>query len=174
MDPINLAQKFRTVDNLLVYRREEDEYWVTDQYIAVRLFRGDYMDFKAKYNGYKTTTSIPEIDVEEIIEVGANEWLNVNVNFEQVIEPKEKYQAYLTPVYTENTRLVIVEELKAIVSFQRKFDFLIQANDKIFYGEDGRIIVEDKAIIMCTRGKDDFKNNFWSTLEVLNEYEFKY
>ena len=174
MNPRELAQRYRTDDNLLVYRREEDEYWVSDTYVAFRLEGIDYRDFRDKYNGYKTTTSIPGIEIGKVKKVGSGEWYETNANVESVIESNDPFQAYLTPVYTENSRLVIVEELDYIISFQRKFEFLIEEEDEIFYDGDGKIFVEDRAIIMCTRGKDDFKNNFWSTLEVLNEYEFKY
>jgi hypothetical protein len=67
-----LAKEFRGKRNLLVEKDGNGKYWVSDTYIAVLLDPYDYGEFKAKYNSYKTTKSIPE-DIEHAIKIVAGE-----------------------------------------------------------------------------------------------------
>jgi len=60
MNGKKLAQKLRSEDLLLI-QKENNDYWVSNTYFAVKLNNYDFNDFMSKYNSYKSTESIREL-----------------------------------------------------------------------------------------------------------------
>lgn len=54
---------------LLIWRKEEFVYWVSDTYFAKRMLQQDYLEFKTKYSNYTTNPFIPEIEIGGSLEI---------------------------------------------------------------------------------------------------------
>ena len=62
-----LAKIFRK-DNILLVKKEDKYLWVSNTYILVRLESKEAEKFLDKYNNYKTTENIPDLDSGETYE----------------------------------------------------------------------------------------------------------
>jgi hypothetical protein len=58
--PKKLAQGFRKKRDLLVEKVGEETFWVSDTHTAVKLGLDNFMEFRKKWNNYKSTEDIPK------------------------------------------------------------------------------------------------------------------
>jgi len=96
-----VAQDFRTGRNLLVEKVDEETFWVSDTHIVVKLGLDDFMEFKEKWNNYKSTVNIPK--VSQVVKI-------VNGELSKHEEPVMEYVIENEP---EDYKLKITEEVWA-------------------------------------------------------------
>jgi len=55
-----LAQDFNTDRNSVIEKVDEETFWVSNTYTAVKLHLYDFVEFREKWNNYKSTKDIPK------------------------------------------------------------------------------------------------------------------
>jgi len=64
-----LAQSFREKKRVII-KKEKEYFWVTNIYILIRLSLKEGKQFFKKWNSYKSTKNLPELNEGEVYEIG--------------------------------------------------------------------------------------------------------
>ena len=96
-----LAQDFRKSDTLLIEKTDKKTFWVSNTYVVVKLNLHDFMEFREKWNDYKSTENIPK--VSQVVKI-------VNGELSKNEEPIMEYVIENEP---EDYKLKITEEVWA-------------------------------------------------------------
>lgn len=54
---------------VLIWRKKEDVYWVSNKYFAKKFSRKDFLTFKTKYSNYKGNPYIKDLEIEESLTI---------------------------------------------------------------------------------------------------------
>ena len=124
-----LAKDFRKKRILLV-EVDKNMYWVSDTHIAVKLGLDDFMEFREKWNNYKTTVNIPE--VSQVVKIVNGELSKHDGSvMAHVIENNLDYKLKITEevkaeVGKLGERKLVANEI-GDVYISQKFEYLITA-----------------------------------------------
>jgi len=160
-----LAKDFRTGRNLLVEKVDEETFWVSDTQIAVKLGLDDFMEFREKWNNYKTTVNIME--VSQVVKIVNGELSKHDGSvMAHVIENNLDYKLKITEevraeVGKLGERKLVANEI-GDVYISQKFEYLITALEGCELHTSGKfgaihVLLDDdlKALIMPVR---EFEN----------------
>lgn len=90
LDPIKIAQIFnKEKDNLIIWRKKENLYWLSNNYLLAALDKEEYQKFNDKYDSYKGKVSIPALEVGKKIYLKENNFLPIELNFQSTIDTKK-------------------------------------------------------------------------------------
>lgn len=84
-----LAQLMKNEYFIVVWREEENKYWVSDGIILVRLDQDTFNKFKSKYSAYKNNPYIRDMEVGEKVQVTRAGLLDQGPDIEAVLEGAE-------------------------------------------------------------------------------------
>jgi hypothetical protein len=157
-----LAKDFRTGRNLLVERVDEETFWVSDTHIVVKLGLDDFIEFREKWNNYKSTVNIPEVSQGVKIVNGELSKYEGSV-MAHVIENNLDYKLKITEEVTAKVGKLGVRKLVSNdiggVYMAQEFEYLItefEGCELYISGKFGAIhvLLDDdlKALIMPVRG----------------------
>lgn len=159
LDIKRLAQILRKSKRVIIENRE-DEYFITDTYIFIRLAPSEFEDFRESYNDYKTTSDIPKY-FEEVISSTANDKfdkyrLNFAILLKQFKEAKKKVEVtkFIKRLKTGKEAIIYKVDGDCFSIIDRKYEFLLELGDEYKAEEEKRpvfVIDEDnklKAAIM--------------------------
>jgi hypothetical protein len=156
-----VAQDFRTGRNLLVEKVDEETFWVSDTHIVVKLGLDDFMEFKEKWNNYKSTVNIPEVSQGVKIVNGELSKYEGSV-MAHVIENNLDYKLKITEEVTAKVGKLGVRKLVSNdiggVYMAQEFEYLITALEGCELHTSGKfgaihVLLDDdlKALIMPVR-----------------------
>ena len=125
-----VAQDFRTGRNLLVEKVDEETFWVSDTHIVVKLGLDDFIEFREKWNNYKSTVNIPEVSQGVKIVNGELSKYEGSV-MAHVIENNLDYKLKITEEVTAKVGKLGVRKLVSNdiggVYMAQEFEYLITA-----------------------------------------------
>ena len=58
------AQKFYNEKKLIILKRNEDKYYLSDTHCIIKIDNSDMEKFVEKWNGYSRTQDIPDLSAE--------------------------------------------------------------------------------------------------------------
>ena len=165
------AQKFYKVNNLVIWRRKEDQYWITDIHCIIILDIKEMKEFINKYNGYKRTVNIPEINIGDQIEISnsADEWEECDLNLKQYIKPLPENEVILTDIfYKQQVRLIrskdyIIGIDTDYVDYLNKPELRQESKDDSIYIIDNGI----KAIVAPYKPETERYDKMWEDLKAI-------
>lgn len=161
------VRKLEGNEKLIIEHTKDGEYWVTDCLIAVKFGPEEFQDFKEKYESYKNTKEIPEIEKGSSVmctsfqssKVKMNDFSDCTTHVTTIIGNEQNMEKVnVTKFYLDNARINIIAELGELQLTQSKYDFVVdnypihKAGDKLralqCYSEQGEL----KALVMPCRG----------------------
>jgi len=156
-----VAQDFRTGRNLLVEKVDEETFWVSDTHIVVKLGLDDFIEFREKWNNYKSTVNIPEVSQGVKIVNGELSKYEGSV-MAHVIENNLDYKLKITEEVTAKVGKLGVRKLVSNdiggVYMAQEFEYLITALEGCELHTSGKfgaihVLLDDdlKALIMPVR-----------------------
>jgi len=135
-----IAQIYNKERSIIVWRKEENIWWITDKYSLYRLNKKEYIDFKLKYCSYVKQPYIKDLEVGQKASVWTGtKKINYNedLNFEAVLKPFDTaINIIKTPFKFDKEdriiRMLYTEDLKYTFVISNKYIEPINEEDKLF------------------------------------------
>jgi len=147
-----LAQLLKKSKKLVVEKRNEKEFLLTDTYIIVRLDDKEFGEFFAKYNSYKNTANIPFKFEDTICSLGKKDFNESNLEMATVINEVDgaKKKIKLTKFYKslKDKDAQIFKAGDQLGMFDRKYEFLFDLGDDYkTKGKKGPLFILKEGIV---------------------------
>ena len=156
-----LAQDFNTDRNSVIEKVDEETFWVSNTYTAVKLHLYDFVEFREKWNNYKSTKDIPK--EFKVIKISNGELTkHEEPVMETVISGNLSYKLKITEEVTAKVGKLGVRKLVSNdiggVYMAQEFEYLITALEGCELHTSGKfgaihVLLDDdlKALIMPVR-----------------------
>lgn len=115
LKPKKIAQMFNSNgDDLIIWRKEEDVYWVTDTYSIVKFNQQQYQNFRFKWSSYKTKPYIPDLEVEKEIETHGIDFDEGNYKIQTIITENSDIDLEISKLSFNGNRVTMADDINLV------------------------------------------------------------